>query len=148
MPPINKGGPCNPACTDVIKFYTDKEIPANTGISQPPYNSVDGYRYINIFVRFTQEKADELPVDLGVIFAFDAQGTMGARRYANLEENVAAPQPVNMINVSGAGTWHGSPHNISTYVVRLPVMGPFVEVFPFNRGKTARKVSVWAYLVS
>ena len=148
MPPISKGGPCNPACTDVIKFYTDKEIGPNIGISQPPYNSVDGYRYINIFVRFTQEKADELPVDLGVVFAFDAQGTMGARRYANLEENVAPPQPVNMINVSGAGTWHGSPHNISTYVVRLPVMGPFVEVFPFNRGKTTRKVSVWAYLVS
>jgi hypothetical protein len=148
MATIEKGGPCNPACTSVIKFYTDKDIPANTGISQPPYNSVDGYRYINIFVKFSQEKADELPVDLGVIFALDANGSMGARRYVNLEANVAASQPVNMINVSGAGTWHGSPHNISTYVVRLPVMGPFVEVFPFNRGAVTRKISIWGYLVS
>ena len=148
MPSIDKDSKCNPACTKVIKFYTDKEIPANTGISQPPYNSVDGYRYINIFVTFTQETANEQPVDLGVIFAFDEQGTMRARRYVNLEANVAAQQPVNMINVSGAGTWHGSPHNLSSYAVRLPVMGPFVEVFPFNRGTTPRKINVWAYLVS
>src|SRR5262245_27283324 len=59
MATIEKGGPCNPACTNIIKFYTDKDIPANTGISQPPYNSVDGYRYINIFVKFTQEQANE-----------------------------------------------------------------------------------------
>jgi hypothetical protein len=148
MATIEKGGPCNPACTNIIKFYTDKDIPANTGISQPPYNSVDGYRYINIFVKFTQEKGDEPPVDLGVIFALDANGTMGARHYVNLEANLAASQPVNMINVSGAGTWHGSPHNISSYVVRLPVMGPFVEVFPFNRAAVTRKISIWGYLVS
>jgi hypothetical protein len=148
MPPIKKGGQCNPACTDVIKFYTNQDIPANTGISQPPYNSVDGYRYINIFVEFTQEKHDEPPVSLGVIFSFDENGTMGARRYVNLEDNVPAPQPTNMISVSGEGTWHGSPHNKSTYVVRLPVMGPFVEVFPFNHAPKSRKVSVWGYLVS
>ena len=148
MASIEKGGPCNPACTTIIKFYTDKEIPANTGISQPPYNSVDGYRYINIFVQFTQEKANEPPVDLGVIFALDANGLMGARRYVNLEANLAADQPVNFINVSGAGSWSGSPHNVSKYVVRLPVMGPFVEVFPFNRAPVARKISIWGYLVS
>ena len=148
MATIEKGGPCNPACTSVIKFYTDRDIPANTGISQPPYNSVDGYRYINIFVKFSQETSNELPVDLGVVFAFDANGTMGARCYANLEANVPGSQPVNFINVSGAGTWHGSPHNISSYVVRLPVMGPFIEVFPFNRATVARKISIWGYLVS
>jgi hypothetical protein len=91
---------------------------------------------------------DEPPVDLGVAFAFDASGTMSTRRYLNLEANVPGPQNVNFIEVSGAGTWPGSPHNTSSYVVRLPVMGPFVEVFVYNRAPFPRKVSVWGYLVA
>ena len=141
-------GPCNPACTKVLKFMTDHEVPPGVGISLPPYKAVGGYRYINIFVRFSQKAADEPPVDLGVIFAFDAAGAMGARRYANLEENLTGPQSTNFIEVSGQGSWHGSPHNISTYVARFPVMGPYVEVFVYNRAPIKRIVSVWAYLVS
>jgi hypothetical protein len=49
-------------CTKVVQFMTDREIPANVGISLPPYTKVDGYRHINIFMRFTQEKPDEPPV--------------------------------------------------------------------------------------
>jgi hypothetical protein len=141
-------GPCNPACTQVIKLMTDREVPGGIGISLPPYTGVEGYRHINIFVRFSQEAADEPPVDLGVIFAFDRNGTMGSRRYVNLEENLSGPQSTNFIEVSGQATWHGSPHNISTYVARFPVMGPFVQVFLYNRAAKAREVSVWAYLVS
>jgi hypothetical protein len=141
-------GPCNPACTKVIKFMTDREVLSSVGISLPPYTNIDGYRYINIFVRFTQASADEPPVDLGVIFAFDANGTMGARRYVNLEQNLSGPQSTNFIEVSGRGSWHGSPHNISSYVARFPVMGPFVEVFIYNRAALKRKVTVWGYLVS
>ena len=147
MSPTDRGS-CSLACTQVIKFMTDVEMNPNVGISIPGYDEVDGYRHINIFVRFTQEKADEPPVDLGVVFAFDKQGTMGARRYVNLEENVDAPQTPNFIEVSGRNTWHGSPHNISTYIVRLPVMGPFVEVFVYNRAPVKRRVSVWGYLVA
>jgi len=127
---------------------TDHEVPANVGISLPPYTSIDGYRYINIFVRFSQAAADEPPVDLGVIFAFDANGNMGSRRYVSLEQNVSSPQGTNFIEVSGRGSWHGSPHNISTYLARFPVMGPFVEVFVYNRAAIARKVTVWGYLAS
>lgn len=141
-------GPCNSACTKVIRFMTDRDLPANIGISLPPYSDIDGYRYINIYVRFSQIAFDEPPVDLGVIFAFDGNGTMGARRYINLEQNVASPQNTNFIEVSGRGSWHGNPHNISTYLARFPVMGPFVEVFVYNRAAINRKVSVWGYLVS
>jgi len=143
-----KQGPCNPACTHIVKFMTDHEVPPNVGISLPPYTNIDGYRYINIVVRFSQAAANEPPVDLGVIFAFDASGNMGARRYVNLEQNVGGPQGTNFIEVSGQGSWHGSPHNISTYLARFPVMGPFVEVFVYNRAAIARKVTVWGYLVS
>jgi len=127
---------------------TDHEVPPNVGISLPPYTSIDGYRYINLFVRFSQASADEPPVDLGVIFAFDAGGTMGARRYVNLDQNLSGPQSTNFIEVSGQGSWHGSPHNISSYLARFPVMGPFIEVFIYNRAATVRKVTVWGYLVS
>ena len=127
---------------------TDEDVPANIGISKPPYTNIDGYRYINIFVRFTQKEADEPPVDLGVIFAFDTGGDMGARRYANLEENLPGPQSTNFIDVSGSASWHGSQWKISSYMARFPVMGPYVQVFVYNRAAVKRKVSVWAYLVS
>lgn len=97
---------------------------------------------------FTQTTANEPPVDLGVIFAFDTNGTMGARRYVNLTHNVNSPQGTHFIEVSGSGSWHGNPHNISTYVARIPIMGPFIEIFTYNRAAVARKVTVWGYLVS
>lgn len=141
-------GPCNPACTNTIKFMTDAALPPGAGISIPPYSDIGGYRHINIFVQFSQAAPDEPPVDLGVSFAFDANGAMGARRYVNLEQNVSSPQSTNFIEVSGRGSWHGSPHNVSRYLARFPVMGPFIEVFVYNRAPIARKVSVWGYLVS
>ena len=141
-------GPCNPACTAVVRFMTDKNVPPNVGISIPGYKPVDGYRHLNVFVRFNQMASDEPPVDLGVLFAFDAQGTLGARRYVNLEANLPGPQSTNFIEVSGAGSGHGSPHNISSYVARLPVMGPFAWVVVYNRAPIKRVVTVWGYLVS
>ena len=136
---------CPDRCADIIQFMTDNEIPANTGISIPPYRSVSGYKFLNVFVQFDQKAANEPPVDLGIIFAFDANGTMGSRRYVNLESNVAAPQQTNFIGVSGANSWHGA-QGISSYNVRIPVMGPFVQVFPFNNAPMARHVTIWGYV--
>jgi len=73
---------------------------------------------------------------------------MGSRRYVNFEENISHPQSVNFISVSGEGTWHGSPHNKSSYLARFPIMGPFVQVLVYNKAQMDRNVSVWAYLVS
>lgn len=145
---ISRIGRCNPACTRTIKFMTEHEVPPSIGISLPPYKKVDGYRFINIFVQFSQKKSDEAPVDLGVIFAFDKSGKLGARRYVNLEDNLPRPQSTNFVDISGTGSWHGSPHNISSYIARFPIMGPFVQVFVYNREAVKRKVSVWGYLVS
>ena len=139
--------PCSRPCTHVVKFMTESSIPANTGISIPPYLSCDGYSFINITLRFSQQQSNEAAVDLGVIFAYDANGDMGSRKYTNLENNVPNPQSTNFINIDGSGSWHGNPYNISTYTVRLPVMGPYVLVFPFNRHTDKRAVSVWGYLV-
>jgi hypothetical protein len=140
--------PCLPACTKIVKFMTDHEVPPSVGINIGPYIELNGYRHINIFVQFSQVAASEKPVDLGVVFAFDANGTMGARRYVNLEQNVGSQQSTNFVEVSGQGSWHGSPGNMSSYLARFPVMGPFVEVFVYNREAIKRKVTVWGYLVS
>ncbi|HDO23021.1 MAG TPA: hypothetical protein ENH38_09160 [Nitrospirae bacterium] len=143
-----KDKPCFHPCTKVAKFMTDHDIPANVGISLPPYSKIDGYRHINVFVRFSQKEADEPPVDLGVVFAFDSKGTMGSRRYVNLDENLPSPQSTHFVEVSGSGSWHGSQWKVSSYSARFPVMGPFIQVFVYNRAPIKRKVSVWAYLVS
>ncbi len=139
---------CIKPCVKVVKILTDQQIAATIGFSTGQYTDVQGYRHINIFVRFSQETANEPPVDLGVMFAFDNAGTMAARRYVNLGSNVASPQPTNFIEVSGTGSWHGTQWKISSYIARLPVMGPFVQVFVYNKAAFARKVSVWAYLVA
>jgi hypothetical protein len=139
---------CEHPCTKIVKFMTRQSIGANVGISEGAYTDIDGYRHINIFVSFTQKKSDEAPVDLGVMFAFDANGKLAARCYVNLEPNVPNPQGTNFIDVSGTGTWHGSPYNISRYVARFPVLGPFVQVFVYNRAPVKRTVDVWAYLVA
>jgi hypothetical protein len=144
----SRRAPCSHPCSKIVKFMTDHDVPANVGISLGRYTRIDGYRYVNVFVRFSQEAADEAPVDLGVVFAFDQNGELGARRYANLEENLPGPQRTNFINVSGGGAWHGSPHNVSSYVARFPVAGPFMQVFVSNRAPLERKVSVWGYLVA
>jgi hypothetical protein len=137
-----------PVCTKVIKLITDQKVPPSVGISSPSYSDIDGFRFINIFVKFSQQASDEPPVDLGVIFGFDVEGAMGAVNYVILESTTSAVQTTNAILVSGKGSWQGSPSHASSYLARLPVMGPFVEVFAYNRAPIARVVSVWAYLVS
>jgi hypothetical protein len=134
--------------TKVVTFYEGASIPANIGISSGTYTLVDGYRYINIFVEFEQETATEAPVSLGVIFGFDAGGKHGSRHYFTFEDNFAGTADPQMITLSGAGSWHGSPHNKSSYNARLPIMGPYVQVFPFNHEGKARKFSIVAYLTN
>jgi hypothetical protein len=144
----DKTTPSTLASTRVLKFLTDTTVPAGIGISSGHYSEVDGYRHLNIFVRFSQQQPDETSVDLGVMFAFDGSGEMATRRYVNLEENLPNPQSTNFVFVSGADSWHGSPHDVSTYLARFPVMGPFVQVFVYNLAPIERTVSVWGYLVS
>ena len=135
------------ATTATLRFMTGQAVPPNSSYGMPP-RKVGGYRYINIFVEFDQTAPDELPVDLGVLFAFDADGTMATRCYVNLEQNVGDPQPTNFVQVSGGGrAWHGIP-NVTRYVARLPVMGPYVQVFADNLSKVEHTVTIWGYLVS
>jgi hypothetical protein len=134
------------AVTKVITFYENDTIPAGVGISKGTYVNVDGYRFINIVVEFEQDDAGEDPVSLGVMFAFNSSGALGSRNYYNFEQNFSYTPEPQMITLSGNNSWHGSPHNISSYTARLPIMGPYVQVFPFNHEQKARRITIKAYL--
>jgi hypothetical protein len=139
---------CSFPCTRAHNCLTDHEVPANIGVSIGPFERVHGYRQINILVRFTQEEVGEPPVDLGVAFAFDKNGATGARRYVNLDKGLPSSLGTSFITVSGRGTWHGSQTKKNSYVARFPVIGPYAQVFLYNRAPTDRTVTVWAYLVA
>jgi len=131
--------PCTHPCTTVIKLMNNRSLTANNGISSAITN-IDGYSYINIYVQFTQSVNTDPSVVLGATFCLDANGEGRARRYVNLEANLPYPQPVNFIEVNGVGP--------TPYIARFPVMGPFIQVFAYNRTTETRTVNIWAYLVS
>jgi len=132
--------------TKTITLYDNATIPANTGISTGIYTKVDGYRYVNVVVEFEQTSANEAPVSLGVTFAHDQNGKLSSRRYFTFEENFSGAADPQMITETGKASWHGSPHNKSSYIARLPIMGPYAQVFPFNQHSEARTLSVVLYL--
>ncbi len=138
--------PCCSLQSKTIAIYSDSTIPANLGISTGTYTNVDGYRYVNVAVEFEQNAGNEEPVSLGVIFAHDQNGKLGSRRYFNFEENFSGAADPQMITETGKASWSGSPHNKSTYIARLPIMGPYMQVFPFNHHSAARKFSIVLYL--
>ena len=142
---LTKG--CSFPCTKVIKMYTDYEVPGNTGRSSTTYTRVDGFKYLNIHVRWPMETPDDPTFSLGILFAFDKKGTMRSRRYVNLEENITAPQAPNMISVTGENTFGGS-NSGGGFVARVPIMGPYVQCIPYNVGSVGSSVTVWAYLVA
>lgn len=130
----------------MVTVYDDTPIGADMGISTGSCLEVDGWRYANVFVEFEQHGPDEKPLSLGVVFAPEAGGKCGARRYFTFEENFSGEADPRMITLSGKGSWHGSPHDKSSYVARLPVMGPYLQVFPYNHHSAPRKFSIVIYL--
>lgn len=135
------------ATSMIIKLLSDQKLAPESGYSAPAFTEARGYAYLNITVEFAQEAATEPPVDVSVMFAFDAEGTMATRHFLNLEENPGTTaQAPCVMDVSGLGTWHGAPLNVSRYLVRVPVMAPYFNVFLYNRSPGGRNVSVWTYL--
>ncbi len=135
------------AQTRVLRLMLETEVAAGTELSIPPYNDITGFRYINVVVRYTHEDPSQPPMDLGVEFGFDEKGLLTTRNYANLEENIPSPQSLTQFQVAGPES-DGTPNKVVSYVVRVPVMGPFVEVFIKNNASVNRKVTVWGYLLA
>jgi hypothetical protein len=131
----------------IIDIYSNSTIPANGGISTGRYTSVDGYNYVNVVIEFEQKTGNEEPVSLGVKFAHNKDGKLGARRFAILNDNVSGKVNPRMHRVTGRYSWHGSQQKISSYIARLPIMGPYIQVFPLNHHNESRQFSLSLYLV-
>lgn len=137
------------ATTKIVKFMTDQVVPPAQGMSTGPYVEATGYRQLNLTVKWDQELPSEAPVGVNILFAYDAAGTMCSNSYINCTQATQPGQPTSKLIISGAGdNWHGSPHNISTYMVRVPVMAPYVQVFADNFTDKPHKITIWAYLES
>lgn len=133
--------------TEVIEIYNEDTIPANRGISTGIYTSVDGYRFVNVVVEFEQNSGGEEPISLGVVFAHSQDGSLGSRRYFTFNNNFSKSPSPQMITLNGKSSWHGSQQKKSSYIARLPIMGPYIQVFPFNHYNEERKFSISLYLV-
>jgi hypothetical protein len=140
--------------TQVIAVMNQRTLSANQGGSVGATN-VDGCRFVNIHVHYRDSIAPTPPpqggtpsVSLGVTFGIDSRA--GSRYYVNLESNLPSPQPVNFVEaypkapfVTSLGT-----HTLGgdvRYIVRVPVMGPWVRLFPFNHASVTRFVSTTIY---
>jgi hypothetical protein len=133
------------AHSKTLVIYDKSIIPEEKGISTGEYIKVDGYRYANIFVEFGQETADEKPVSMAMVF-YPGKGGQGARRYFSFSQgSPEAGKPV-MLTAGGENSWHGGQWKKSSYIMRVPVMGAYMQLFPFNHHNKERELSVLIYL--
>lgn len=132
--------------TKVLEILPVQSLPSKIPVKSKPIK-IDGFRYINIYVQADGLGSSSDFVDLRVEFGLDDRGLGKANCYVNLEANLSSQQKINPINVSGNGMWLG--RGGGCYIVRLPVMGPYVEVSVTNQTNNPEiKGRVWAYLVS
>ncbi len=123
--------------------------------------NVDGYRMINLFVKsdpvlsaadrgisldiafapatVTTGTWTDLSCDGECLFNFDSLGTAAGYEAKYYRLTVSDRNVNDTVKAGGRDL---------SYIVRIPVLGPFLRVSATNRGSTARNVEVTAYLVS
>lgn len=141
--------------TRIIPVFNSRSLSGHTGTTSGALN-VRGCRFVNIFVQY-RDSATPNPqpgpipsVSLGALFQLDAGSDMRSRMYVNLEGNIPALQNVNFIAVAPTGPFTSTVgtqilRESGNYIVRIPVMGPFVVVSPFNDASVTRFVWVKIY---
>ena len=135
----------------VVVVYDSASIDPNIAIWNPQGIDVDGFRHANVFVEFEQRALDEEPLEVGVGFGPWPNGRAGTRNYFDFtgpggaSQSESSGKPPTWISGSGLQTWHGE-QGISSYLIRVPVMGPYMWVYPQNNHTQARKFTVVVYL--
>ena len=135
----------------VVVAYDSASIGPNAATWNPQGIDVDGYRHANVFVEFEQREAQEEPLEVGVGFGPYQNGRVGTRNYFDFtgpgggSQAESSRKPPTWISGSGRETWHGE-QGISSYLVRVPVMGPFMWVYPQNNHAQARRFTIVVYL--
>ncbi len=133
--------------TRILRLMVETEVPGRSEISVPPCNETNGFRTVNLFVRYTHEHPQEPPIDLRVEYAYDEKGLMKSSHWCAPAENGTGDMTARRLEFGGPPS-PGTPDAQSSFIVRLPVMGPYIEVYAINRASANRKVSVWAYLTT
>lgn len=141
--------------TRIIPVFNPRNLAPQTGTTSGAIN-VTGCRFINIFVQY-RDSASPNPqpgpipsVSLGAQFQLDNRSDMRSRMYVNLESNLTSLQNVNFIVVAPTGPFTSTLgtqilRESGNYIVRIPVMGPFVVISPFNDATVTRQVWVKIY---
>lgn len=146
--------------TKVVTVIPTVQLPPSSGRGNPALN-VDGYRMINLFVKsdpvlsgadrgisldiafapgtVTSGTWTDLSCDGECLFNFDSLGTASGYEAKYYRLSVSDRNVNDTVKAGGRDL---------TYVVRVPILGPFIRVIATNRGSTPRNVEVTAYLVS
>jgi hypothetical protein len=137
-----------------IVVYDDETIPAHRGVWNRHGIKVEGYSYATVFVEHEQHATAEAPLDVGVGFAPWRDGRAGARSFYDFEterirgegETGLRDSPLEWISGSGRIGWHGHPHDITSFGIRVPVLGPYMWVYPLNGHSEPRRFTIVVYL--
>lgn len=135
----------------VVVVYDSATIDPNIAIWNPQGIDVDGYAHANVFVEFEQRGASDEPLQVGVGFGPWRDGRAGTRSVFDFTGSEGVPQAESSrklptwISGSGRDTWHGE-QGVSSYLIRVPVMGPYMWVYPQNNHTQARKFTIVVYL--
>ena len=146
--------------TKVVTVIPTVQLQPSSGRGNSALN-VDGYRMINLFVKSdpvlsTEDRGISLDIafapgtvttgtwtdlscDGECLFNFDTQGTTSGFEAKYYRLAVSDRDVNDRVKAGGRDL---------SYVVRVPVLGPFIRVSATNRGSTPRNVEVVAYLVS
>jgi hypothetical protein len=146
--------------TKVVTVLPQVSLPPSSGRGNAALN-VDGYRMINLFVKSdpvlsTADRGISLDIafapttvmtgtwtNLGCdgecLFNFDSLGTSAGYEAKYYRLTVSDRNVNDTVKAGGRDL---------SYIVRVPVLGPFLRVIASNRGNTPRNVEVIAYLVS
>lgn len=137
-----------------IVVYDDETIPGHRGVWKPEGIEVEGYTYATVFVEHEQHAFSEEPLEVGVGFAPWRDGRAGARSFYDFEterepgDSELRPResPLEWISGSGRIGWHGHPHDIASFGIRVPVLGPYMWVYPLNNHSEPRRFTIVVYL--
>jgi hypothetical protein len=143
--------------TKVLDFFRGYKL-AGGGTVFSLVLCVDGYEHLHLFVDFDHGTPRSPGVQVWADFGFETgnprnglRADMFTHNYVNLEPNGPTRQMAHPLQVAGQHSLlaDGNQKEEGHYVVRIPVMGPFVRVGVQNLDLERESIiNVCGYLVS
>lgn len=168
-PPSSTFPPTLPVTKPIQERPVTKVITVLPRVSLPPSNgrgnaalNIDGFRMINLFVTSdpvmsTGDRGFSLTIGFAPTTVTDASGwtnlSCDGEDFLNFDtQGVSTGYEAKyyrlMVSDRNVNDTVKAGGRDLTYIVRVPVLGPFIRVIASNRGNVTRSVEVVAYLVS